>query len=83
MAGADAAEPSRASLESVASSLLEHVEENGRTYHRYKSGSRFRRLPLGLWTGRVEPLANVVKQNTIYPTMKYVLCWRRSDDILD
>lgn len=26
---------------SLSSSLYEHIEENGRTYHRYKEGSEF------------------------------------------
>jgi hypothetical protein len=31
----------RTSTASLRSSIYEHVEENGRTYHRYKQGSQF------------------------------------------
>jgi hypothetical protein len=51
----EGAEPNRSSLGSVTSSLYEHVEENGRTYHRYKSGSTstlaIYHLPLSLVSG--------------------------------
>lgn len=37
----------RSSVASVRSTIYEHVEENGRTYHRFKEGSKCFTTPAG------------------------------------
>jgi hypothetical protein len=55
------------STASIASSLYEHVEENGRTYHKYNEGSMKSSRPLGAMT-----VANLNKQDISYQMMKLV-----------
>ncbi|KXH36300.1 hypothetical protein CSAL01_02670 [Colletotrichum salicis] len=44
---------------SIASSILQHRIENGRTYHKYKDGSKFHRLP--------KPRRDDINKNQEYP----------------
>ena len=53
---------------SVNSSIYNYVEENGRTYHRYKEGSKFYKLRF------VEILVNEL-QNICYRMMRLVVMY--------